>query len=59
MDEYLADLCGKERHEVNRHCRNILKVVRDNGARLVCNFVPASDLPGDFDDFVKMHNAHW
>ena len=59
LDEYLASLSGKERHEVNRHCRNILKVVHDNDARLICDFVSASDLPGNFDDFVRMHNVHW
>lgn len=59
LEEYLAGLSGKERHETNRHCRNILKVVPDKDARIIFEPVSASELPGAFDDFIRMHNLQW
>jgi hypothetical protein len=59
INEYLAGLAGKERHEVNRSYRNLLKIANDNNAPLVNEFVSAAHINSKFDDFIQMHNHHW
>ena len=59
LDEYLTSLSGKERHEVNRHCRNILKVAPGKDSRIIFESVSASELSSSFDEFIRMHNFQW
>jgi CelD/BcsL family acetyltransferase involved in cellulose biosynthesis len=59
FDEYLAKLPKNEKREMNRHCRNILKVGDDNCARMVSEVFSGDGLSGVFDDFVQMHNFQW
>jgi hypothetical protein len=59
MEEYLASLPCKERHETNRHCRNILKILPDKNAGIVFEAVSDSKLHNELDEFIQMHNHQW
>ncbi len=59
LEEYLASLPGKNKREIDRDSRNILKAAPDKNARLVFESISASQLHGAFDDFIRMHNVQW
>ncbi len=59
FNEYLEKLSKTEKREMNRHCRNIIKVVNDNTAEIITETVCDTGLAKAFDDFVQMHMSHW
>jgi len=58
-DEFLAGLTKRERGEIRRNYRAAAKAFAGEAQSVVSLFASQRNFQNMFDDFVRMHQAHW
>jgi CelD/BcsL family acetyltransferase involved in cellulose biosynthesis len=58
-NEYFANLSKRDKSEINRNYRNIVKASGDENAQVVSEVISEAELSEALNSFVEMHILHW